>query len=258
MIRTIGLCLVASVASFSALGPLLIAADPAAQDLSAFLAPPSAAHPLGTDHLGRDLLARLAHGGRLSLGLAVLSVASAALPGVALGLVAAWRGGWTDRVLAAAADATMALPGLLLVLLVAAIAPGRLWPLWLGLSVSLWVEYFRVTRATARVLLAAPEVEASRLLGFGPLYILAHHVLPTLGPPLATLAAFGVGSAVMAIGALGFVGIGLQPPMAEWGLMLTELLPHYHEAPWALAWPALMVFATVLGLQLLAQGSGRR
>lgn len=260
MSRRLGLALVASVAGFSALGPLLIDADPAAQDLSAFLEPPSAAHPLGTDHLGRDLLARLAHGGRISLGLAVLSVACAALPGISLGLVAAWRGGWVDRGLAALADATMALPGLLLVLLVAGIAPGQVWPLWLGLSAALWVEYFRLTRATAAVLLASPEVEASRLLGFGPGYILRRHVAPALGPPLATLAAFGVGGAVMAIGALGFVGIGLRPPMAEWGLMLTELLPHYHDAPWALAPPALMVFATVLGLQLLAEGrgSGRR
>ena len=257
MSRAFGFALVLAVSLFSAIGPVVIPADPAAQDLSAYLSPPSAAHPLGTDHLGRDLLARLAHAGRLSLGLAVLSVACAALPGVALGLAAAWRGGLTDRVLATAADMTMALPGLLIVLLVAGLAPGRIWPLWLGLSAALWVEYFRLTRATARVLLAAPEVEASRLLGFGPLYILRRHVVPALAPPLATLAAFGVGGAVMAIGALGFVGIGLRPPMAEWGLMLTELLPHYHEAPWALTWPALMVFATVFGLQLIASESAQ-
>jgi len=252
--RRLGALLVGGVALFSALGPVVITADPAAQDLAAFLEPPSLAHPLGTDHLGRDLAARLAHAGRLSLGLASVSVACAAASGIALGLLAAWRGGIVDRALAALADATMALPGLLIVLLVAGIAPGRVWPLWLGLSVALWVEYFRVTRATAAVLLAAPEVEASRLLGFGPGYILRRHVAPALGPPLATLAAFGVGGAVMAIGALGFVGIGLRPPMAEWGLMMTELLPHYADAPWALAWPALMVFATVLGLQLLAPG----
>ena len=252
MSRALGLVLLGAVALFGLAGPVVIAADPAAQDLSAILHPPSPQHPLGTDHLGRDLAARLAHGTRLSLGLAILSVLSAAVPGVLLGLAAAASGGLVDRALASLADATMALPGLLLVLLVAGLAPGKVWPLWLGLSAALWVQYFRLTRATAAVLLTSPEVEASRLLGFGPAYILRRHLWPRLAPPLAALAAFGVAGAVMAIGALGFIGIGLRPPMAEWGLMMTELLPHYHDAPWALAWPSALLFLTVLGLQLLA------
>lgn len=252
MRRVLGAGLIVAIALFALLGPVLIAADPVSQDLSAYLLPPSAEHPLGTDHLGRDLLARLAHAARLSLGLAILSVLSAAIPGVALGLLAAARGGLADRALATLADATMALPGLLLILLVAGLAPGQAWPLWLGLSVALWVEYFRLTRATAATLFASPQVEASRLLGFGPLYVLRRHVLPVLAPLLLTVAGFGVAGAVIAIGSLGFVGIGLRPPTPEWGLMLTELLPHYDEAPWALAAPAAMLFLTLLGLQLLA------
>ena len=120
-----GWLLLLLVAAFALLGPSLVGIDPASQTLSRFLEAPSLAHPLGLDHLGRSMLARLAHGAQLSLSMAVLSVLSAALPGTLLGVLAAWRGGWPDRVLGALADAVLALPGLLLVLLLAAFAPGQ-------------------------------------------------------------------------------------------------------------------------------------
>ena len=158
--RVAGAALLAFVFLFGLLGPVLIAADPARQNLSQILAPVWSDFLLGSDHLGRSMLARLAHATRLSAGLALLTVLSAAIPGTALGLFAAWRGGWTERVLVAAGDSVLALPGLLLVLLLAALAPGELWPLYLGLSLVLWVEYFRLVRATATTLLASPQVEA--------------------------------------------------------------------------------------------------
>jgi peptide/nickel transport system permease protein len=254
--RVIGGLLVLAVAGFAILGPLLVTVDPARQDLSAILLPPGeAGYWLGTDHLGRSVLARLAHAARLSAGLAMLSMLAAAVPGTLLGLLAAWRGGVVEHVLVALSDMVLAMPGLLLVVLLAALAPGMLWPLFLGLSLAGWVEYFRVSRANGAVLLASPAVEAARLLGFGPVYILRRHILPTLAPLLGTLAAFGVGNAVLAIGALGFAGIGLQPPRAEWGLMLTEMLPYHDEAPWQMLAPAFCLFILVLGLQMLA---GRR
>lgn len=249
--RAVGMALLAFVFLFGLLGPMLVAADPARQNLSRILAPIGSDFLLGSDHLGRSMLARLAHATRLSAGLALLTVISAAVPGTALGLVAAWRGGWTERVLVALADGVLALPGLLLVLLLAALAPGDLWPLYLGLSLVLWVEYFRVVRATATTLLASPQVEAARLLGFGPLHVVRRHVLPEIAPLIGTLMAFGAGAAVMAIGALSFVGIGLRPPVAEWGIMLTELLPYHAEAPGLLLLPAGMIFVTILGLQLV-------
>jgi len=238
----------------AAIGPDLVGTDPTRQSLRDTLAPPSDAHPLGTDHLGRDMAARLLSGARLSLSLAVLAVLSAALPGTALGMLAGWCGGWTDRGLGAISDAVLALPGLLLVLMLAAIAPGSWWALYVGISLTLWVEYFRYTRQCVRVALAAPAVEASRLLGFGPFYIVRRHLLPELAQGLTTLAAFGAATVVTAVAALGFVGVGLRPPMAEWGVMMTELLPYWREAPWLILQPVACLFLTVLALHLAVGG----
>lgn len=250
--RVLGAVLVGGVALLAFAGPLLVEASPIRQDLARVLAPPSAQSLLGTDQLGRSVLARLVHAARLSVTLGAASVVAAAVPGVLLGLAAAWSGGWVDRVLSGVADAVLALPGLLLVLLVVAFAPGAMWPLFLGLSVAMWVEWFRVVRAASGAVLASPAVESARLLGFGPAHVLRRHVLPEMMPLLGTMAAFGLAATVLAIGALGFIGVGLRPPVAEWGVMMVELLPHYAEAPVALLAPAACLFTLVLGLQLLA------
>jgi peptide/nickel transport system permease protein len=234
------------------MGPLL-GVDPRVQDLDRVRELPSAAHWLGTDHLGRDQFTRLVHALRLSLGLALVTVATAALVGTALGLAAAWRGGWMDRVAGALADAVLALPGLLMVLLVAAIAPGAFVPLYAGLAVALWVEFFRVVRAMSRSVLASSPVEAARLLGFGPGAIVRRYLWPELAPVLGTLAAFGAAAAVLAMAALGFVGLGHQPPSAELGLMLIELLPYWREAPWLLGPPVAVLLMLTAALMLLAE-----
>jgi peptide/nickel transport system permease protein len=250
--RAWGLALLLVVTVFAAAGPSWVGIDPANQDLYANLQAPNAQHWLGTDLLGRSVLARLAHAAQLSLGLALLAAVTAAVPGVLLGLVAAWRGGLVERALVLLADAVMALPGLLLVLLLAALAPGKPWALYVGLSLTLWVEYFRVSRAASRPVLAGDAVQASRLLGFGPLYLLRRHLLPALAPTLSTLLVFSAAQAVLALAALGFIGVGMQPPTPELGLLMTEFLPHYEEAPWLLAAPVTLLMLVVLGMMLLA------
>lgn len=250
--RRAGWAILAAIAAFALLGPELTAADPLRQSLRAALAPPGSEFLLGADQLGRSVLARLAHAARLTLGLALVTVALAAALGVGLGLAAAWAGGVVDRAASALADATLALPGLLLVIVLAAFAPGAVWPLFLGLALALWVEFFRVVRAAARVRLAAADVAAARLFGFGPLHVLRRHVLPDLAPLVGALAAFGVGAVVVAVSTLSFVGIGLRPPVPEWGSMMTELLPYHAEAPAQLLAPAALLCLTVLGLQLVA------
>ncbi|MBL6080057.1 ABC transporter permease [Belnapia sp. T18] len=250
--RRLGLLLIVALLGFGLLGPWLAGADPAHQILADSLAPPGTDYWLGADHLGRSMLARLAHATRLSLLLAAVTVASAAIPGTLLGILAAWRGGWVEGGLVLAADAVLALPGLLLVLLLAAFAPGEFLPLYLGLALAGWVEYFRVARAMASGLLARPHVEAARLLGFGPGYVLWRLLLPGLLPTLGVLAAFGMGSAVLAISTLSFIGLGIHPPTAELGSMTTELLPYAYEAPLMVLMPAALVFMAVLGCHLLA------
>ena len=247
-----GLALLIALVLVAGFAPLISGHDPARQDYGAILSPPSVDHLLGTDHLGRDMLARLGAALRLSLGLALLTLVTAGVPGTLLGILAAWKGGWVDRALSVAADVFLALPGLLLVLLISAIFPGSFAAIYGAISLVLWIEYFRMTRATARIVLASPAVEASRLLGFGPAYVIRRHLWPEIAPVMLTVAAFGAASAIMAMAALGFVSVGLRPPTAELGLMTTELLPYSAEAPFVLLQPIAAVFLLVLSLNLLA------
>lgn len=253
----IGLGMLILIATATLIGPDLVGHDPAKQSLLNARQTPSAEHLLGTDHLGRDMAARLLSGAKLSLSLALLSVVSAAIPGIAMGVVSAWAGGWPDRLLSSLADAVLALPGLLLVLMLAAISPGSWWTLYVGISLTLWVEYFRYTRQRSRVILAQPAVEAAHLLGLGKGNIVLRHLAPALGPGLLTIAAFGIATAVTAIAALGFVSVGIRPPTAEWGVMMTELLPYWREAPFLIMQPVVCLVVTVLALHLSVGGLAR-
>jgi peptide/nickel transport system permease protein len=250
--RAIGFAILAAMVGFAVLGPWLISADPLRQDLRAALSAPGQGYVLGADHLGRSMAARLAHAARLSLGFGLLTVLAASVPGVALGLTAAWFGGWTDRVLSSLCDAAMALPGLLLVLIIIAFAPGAWWPLFVGLALAHWVEYFRLVRAIACRRLVAPDVEAARLFGFSGLHVVRRHLLPELRSALTTLMAFSFASVIIAVSTLSFIGVGMRPPTPEWGSMMTELLPFHDDAPLQVLMPALCLFFTVLGLQLAA------
>ncbi|WP_061291454.1 ABC transporter permease [Azotobacter vinelandii] len=250
--QRIGAAVLVGLAGFAVLEWLLNAGDPAAQDLANAFAPPSLGEPLGTDQFGRSMLARMGAALRLSLLLSLLCVTTSASLGIALGVVAGWRRGLLDRVLSFFLNLLLALPGLVLILLFAGLAPGSLAMLYLAISLVLWVEYFRVVRAITRGVVASPPMQASRMLGFGHIYCFRRHLWPAMLAPLLSLAAFGAAGAILALAALGFVSVGLKPPTTELGLMMVELFPYYSDAPWVLAQPVLAVFLLVLGLQLLA------
>ncbi|ATU95081.1 ABC transporter permease [Phyllobacterium zundukense] len=252
--RLTGAGLLILLGAFALIGPAVIPVDPSAQDFGASLAPIGGDYVLGADHYGRSLLARLAHGARLSFGMAFLTMLAAAIPGVLLGLLAAWKGGWTERGLELVATVVLALPGLMLVLLLLAFSPGNYGPLFLGLALTLWVEFYRVTKATTKTVLGQPHIEAARMLGFGSRYILTHYVWPVITPMIATLSAFAMATAIIAVSTLSAISVGLQPPTPELGSMIVELLPYYSEAPVHVLLPAGLIFLLVLGLQLLAQG----
>ncbi|MFG3689824.1 ABC transporter permease [Micromonospora sp. NPDC047740] len=222
--------------------------DPAAQDLTRFLEPPSLAEPLGRDHLGRSVAGRLASATRLSLVMAVACVATAITAGTLVGILAAWRGGIVDTVLHGMSEAFVALPALLIVLIVSAMSGGELWALYAGLALAQWVEYFRVVRARSALLLSGPAVEAAQLLRLGAVHVLRRHLWPDLGPLLTTMATFGIGTSVLALSTLGFVGVGVAPPTPELGLMVTEAFPFYDEAPWMSLAPALVLVTVLVGL----------
>lgn len=234
-------------------GPHLYRADPLAQDLMRALEAPSLYHPLGTDHLGRDVLARLLHGTSRSLGIALLCVGVASGIGVALGLLAAYAGRFPDALIMRLADLTLAFPGLLLALLLAGFLGGGMVPMMIGIQLTLWPQFARMARAVALGVLARPHVEAAELAGFPPRTILVRHVLPAALRQTIPLATLGIGAAVMSVSALGFLGLGLQPPTPEWGAMISELLPYLDEAPAQIAAPCLAIFLSVLGFTLAGE-----
>lgn len=250
--RGLGTACLVSVMALALLGPAIVPGDPFAQSLTKALAGPEPLAPLGYDHLGRSIFHRLAHALQLSPLIALAAVATAGAAGLVLGTLAASQGGWIDRIFTLLADALLALPGLLLVLIVLAMVPGTALGFWAGLSLVLWVEFFRLTRAATRETLASPAVQASRLLGFRPAYVFRVHVWPEIAPMMLTAAAFGTATAIMAIAALGFVHVGMRAPTPELGLMMVELLPYWREAPLALLSPVIATFALLLGLTLLA------
>lgn len=230
------------LAGFALVGPLVLP-DPAAQDLARFLEAPSAAEPFGRDDYGRSVLSRLAHATRLSLVLAAACVATALLLGTVAGIVSAWLGGWVDAALRAVSEAFVAVPALLVVLLVSALATdGSLWALYLGLALAQWVEYYRVVRSRSGLVLGSPAVEAAGLLRLGRLHVVRYHLLPELRPLLSTLAALGMVTSILAMSTLGFVKVGLQPPRAELGLMITDAFPFSDVAPWMSLAPIAVLF----------------
>jgi ABC-type dipeptide/oligopeptide/nickel transport system permease subunit len=228
------------------LGPWLAPQDPNTQDLLRVMEAPSSRHWLGADHLGRDILSRVLAGAPQSLGLAILCVGLAATLGVALGLVAASGSRLGRGMIMRLADLMLAFPGMLLALVFAGLLGGGVWPMLIGLKLSLWPQYARMTEAVATRLWRENHVEAARLAGFGRGHILWHHILPGIISTIMPLATLGVGSAIMSISALGFLGLGLRPPTPEWGAMVNELLPYLAEGRVQMAAPCLAIFGTVL------------
>ena len=256
-VQLMATALLAMLVLFAIAGPL-VWPDHASQDLSRFLQAPSLAEPLGRDHLGRSVIARLAHATQLSLLMAVLCVATALLAGTLAGILAAWRGGWIDTLLHGLSEAFIALPALLVLLMFSAMANGDLWTLYLGLAMAQWVEYFRMVRARSGVLLAGPAVEAAGMLKLGTAHIMRRHLWPELRPLLTAMATFGIGSSILALSTLGFVGVGVRPPTPELGLMITEAFPYYHEAPWMSLAPVLILTTILTGLLSLRSKEAHR
>ena len=247
-----GAFLLCFLLAFAYLQPYFYPMDEAFQNLNKILQKPTALYWFGTDHFGRDMLSRLASAIRLSFSLIVLSVGCSLLFGLLFGILAGYLGGWIDRILTFCSDIIMALPGLLLILLFAAIAPGTFWALYLGISLVMWVEFFRIVRALTQTIAGSAEIQSSRLMGMGFWYCFKRHFFPKLAPVVMTLSAFAAGNAVLALATLGFVNVGLRPPTPELGLMMTELFPYYYEAPWIFLQPVLVVFLLVLSFQLMS------
>jgi len=262
-----GAALLALLALAALLAPAL-APDPAAIDLFARTRPPGLGHPLGTDELGRDVLARLLAGGRVSLAVAAVTAALAAVIGTAVGLVAGYVGGRADAVLMRLTDAVMALPLLPLLIVLAAVDPAKL-----GLSPQAqdseafvigrmaaiiacvgWTTVARLVRASTLAAKARDYVRAAEAMGASPARIMVRHVLPNVSSPLVVATTLSVGNIILVESALSFLGLGVRPPLASWGNMLTGAMDVVWSTPLLALWPGLAIFLTVLAFNLLGEG----
>jgi peptide/nickel transport system permease protein len=247
--------LIVTVALAAALvGPVLTPYDPAAQELARRLEGPSLAHPFGLDELGRDILARILSGARISLlvGLAVVSVSS--VVGMTLGSIAGYFGGRVDDAISRVVDVLMAFPGILLAIALVAVLGPSLTNVVLALSVIGWVGYARLVRGQALRTRELDFVQAARAMGARSPRIVLRHVLPTALPAVVVQATLGMAGAIIAEAALSFLGLGVQPPAPSWGTMLDAGRSHLFDAPHLTVFPGLSIAILVLGFNFLGDG----
>ena len=261
----------AALALASLAAPLVeraLGIDANAADLFLRMQPPSAAHPLGTDELGRDLLSRLLYGGRVSLGVGLVAAILSAIIGTAIGLVAGYSGGYVDRILMRFNDAVIALPLLPLLIVLAAVDLGKL-----GLPASIvqsenvslyrivvivtlfgWNTVARLVRAETLALRQREFVRAAVALGTPPRSIMWRHILPNAVSPIIVATTLSVGNVVLVESVLSFLGLGIQPPIPSWGNMLTNAQEVIWSAPELAVWPGLLIFLTVMAFNFLGDG----
>ena len=249
----LGFCLVVLVVVFAVAGPWLIPDDPAHLDIRARFASPSLRHWAGTDGLGRDLLVRLAAGGRVALGVSVATITAALVVGTALGVAAARGGAWGQAAIMGALDVVAAFPSLLFALAaVALLGPGAGKIVFL-VALTLAPQYARVARAQTTVLAAALYVEAARVVGLPPWRLWLRTILPNIAGPLVVLAGMDIPTVITLEAGLSFLGVGLPPPAASWGGMLYDGYLHLEQSIWPAVGSATLLVAATLGFALTAE-----
>lgn len=237
------------VASLAA--PLLTPYDPLQMSPKEQFSPPGARHPLGTDLFGRDVAARILYGGRISLGIGLVAVLFAAAPGTALGLIAGYYGRWPDRLISWLVDVMLSFPSILLALtIVAALGPG-IANVVVAVGIAGIPTYTRLVRGQVLSARRQPYVRAAVTVGARDLRILLRHILPNVFGPIVVLATLDVGWAILNASALSFLGLGAQPPIAEWGAMLNEGRGYLRNAPWVTFAPGIAIALAVLAVNLV-------
>jgi peptide/nickel transport system permease protein len=244
----VALCLAAAAAD------LVAPYRPASQDYTAVLAAPSAAHWMGTDEMGRDVLSRVLHGSRVSLAVGLLSVGLAVAAGVGIGLCAGFRGGWIDEGLMRLVDAIYSFPALLLALAIAAALGPSLLNAVAAIAVVYTPSFARLVRGQVLTVRERDFVSAARALGSGSLRVMLRHIWPNVTAPIVVQASLSVSFAIITEAALSFLGVGVRPPTAAWGSMLRNGYPYMEQAPWLAFFPGAAIFIAVLGLNFLGDG----
>ena len=239
--------LMAAVASFSSV-------DPAAIDVTQSLLPPSIAHPLGTDDLGREVLVRMLYGARISLLVGFVAVGISTIIGIILGSLAGYYGGWVDALVMRFVDIMLCFPTFFLILAVIAFLDPSIWNIMIVIGLTSWMGIARLIRAEFLSLRQRDFVLAAQALGASDLRLIFRHILPNAMSPVLVSATLGVAGAILTESALSFLGIGVQPPTPSWGNMLIIGKQTLGSAWWLSVFPGLAILITVLGYNLLGEG----
>jgi peptide/nickel transport system permease protein len=249
-----GLILLLLFVVLALLAPFISPHDPLAPNVQASLTPPSAAYPLGTDKLGRDLLSRLLYGAQISLRSGILVVLGAGTFGTVIGLLAGYRGGWADELLMRVTDIFFAFPFLILAMAIAAALGPSLRNALIAVAVVSWPVYARLVRGQVLVLRERDFVQAAYAIGSPGVRILLRHLLPNVLAPLLVQASFDMGTTILSVAGLSFIGFGAQPPTPEWGTMISEGRNYITTQWWLTGVPAAAILLLVAAFNLLGDG----
>ncbi len=249
-----GLVVVSSLALAAVLAPVLAPHDPDAVDVLRRFQPPSTEFPLGTDHLGRDVLSRLLYGARLSIGATLVATFGISVIGVVMGMLAGYLLGAVDTLISRVVEILLALPPFLLALAVTGVLGPGLGNLTLAITAVWWASYARIVRAVVLAETSRAYVDAARAIGASSGRIMCRHVLPNIVAPIVVLTTLDLGAVLLGLSGLSFLGLGVKPPTAEWGAMLAEGRVYLGPAPNMMLFPGAAIFLMVLGFNLLGDG----
>ena len=254
----LGAAIVLGWAAVALLAPWIAPYDPIAHNLPEKLQSPSLLHPFGTDNFGRDILSRVMFGTRIDLQMGIIGVVFPFMIGTTIGAIAGYAGGWIDAVLMRVVDVVLAFPFLVLLLAIIAILQPGLISFYIAIALVGWVSYARLVRAQVLVLKTSDFVMAARSLGFGPLRVLFRHILPNC---IAGSIVFSMSDVVLVVlsgSSISYLGLGIQPPTAEWGVMIAEGQNFITTAWWITTFPGLAIVFMAFGFSLLADGLAER
>lgn len=255
---SLGAAALAVVAIAAIIGPLIHRLDPNFLDLGNAGGSPSLAHPLGTDESGRDVLARILVGGRVSLAVGFAAMLVSVFLGATLGSIAGMRRGWLDTVIMRITDASLSIPTIFVVICVLTFIGTSIPTLVLAIGATSWMGLARLVRGELLSIRELPFTEAAAALGERPLPLFARHLLPHLWPAVLVNATLGVGTAILTESALSFLGLGVQAPAASWGNMLSGAQNYLFTYPWLAIYPGAMIVLTVVSINLLGDAIADR
>jgi ABC-type dipeptide/oligopeptide/nickel transport system permease subunit len=250
----VGVALLVLILLVLVLTPWVAPHDPASQALGSRLTGPSAGHWFGTDHLGRDVLSRLMWGGRFSVTIAAVTLVICAVTGSVIGALAARKGGWFDELVMRSVDVLICFPDVIVALFLIALFGTGYGTLIVALTVTGWTPFARLMRGLALEINSKDYVEAAEILGSPKAYIVFRHVIPNALRPVTAMGFLRFGHKLISVGALSYLGLGVQPPDSDWGAMLLDAQPYMERVPWLGILPGLAIFVTALSVTMIGQG----